>query len=86
MFGGIGSSGPITANFGASAFSGAVPSGFTSGLLGGFTGGTAVASPTTALSTTWAWLYRTDQVDPATSAAWAPTAVDSVQIGPLLVL
>jgi len=34
------------------------------------------------LSTTFAWVWRTDLTDPATGAAWTPTAVNNVQIGP----
>lgn len=48
-------------------------------------GGTAVASPTTAVPTTWAWLWRTDTVDPATGAAWTAVGVNNVQIGPTVV-
>jgi hypothetical protein len=48
-------------------------------------GATTVASTTTALSTTFAWLWRTDQTDPATSAAWTPTGVNNVQIGPVVI-
>jgi hypothetical protein len=33
---------------------------------------------------TWGWLYRVDQVDPATSAAWTATAVNNAQIGPVV--
>jgi hypothetical protein len=33
----------------------------------------------------WTWLYRTDIVDPNTSAAWTATAVNSAQIGPVIV-
>jgi hypothetical protein len=46
---------------------------------------TTVASTTTFLGTTWGWLWRTDQNDPATSAAWTPTAVNNAQIGPTVV-
>jgi hypothetical protein len=49
-------------------------------------GGTTVASPTTALSTTFAWLYRVDQTDPATGSAWTPTGVNAAQIGPVLIV
>lgn len=49
-------------------------------------GATTVASTTTALSTTFAWLYRTDTTDPATGSAWTTTAVNNVQVGPLLVV
>jgi hypothetical protein len=46
-------------------------------------GGTTVQGPDTALVTaTWGWIYRTDTVDPATGAAWTPTAVNGVNIGP----
>jgi hypothetical protein len=45
-------------------------------------GGTTVASPSTVLSTSFGWLWRTDQTDPATGAAWTPLAVNSVTIGP----
>jgi len=44
-------------------------------------GGTTVQSAAPALGTAWGWRYRTDAVDPATGAAWAPTAVDAAQIG-----
>src|SRR5262249_52287183 len=60
-----------TANFGGSAFVGTPPSGFTAGLSTTTTGTTV--SATGVLSTTWAWQWRTDTVDPATSAAWTPT-------------
>jgi hypothetical protein len=48
-------------------------------------GGTTVASPSTALSTTWGWLWRTDTTDPATGAAWTPTGVNNAQIGPTVI-
>jgi hypothetical protein len=48
-------------------------------------GGTTVASPTTALGTTFGWLWRVDQTDPATGAAWTPAGVNSVQIGPTVI-
>ena len=44
-------------------------------------GGTTVQQ-TGVLSTTWAWQWRTDTVDPATSAAWTPVAVNNIQVGP----
>jgi hypothetical protein len=48
-------------------------------------GATTVQSTSTALSPSgWSWLYRNDLVDPNTSAAWAPSAVDSLQIGPVV--
>lgn len=55
-----------TANFGATTFSGAVPSGFNSG-LGAF-GSTTVASPTLTPTTSgWLWAWRTDVTDPNTA-------------------
>jgi hypothetical protein len=50
-------------------------------------GATTVASPTVGSLApgVWTWLYRTDIVDPNTGAAWTPTAVNSAQIGPLIV-
>lgn len=33
------------------------------------------------LNTTWAWAWRNDLVDPATSAAWTATGVNNAQIG-----
>jgi hypothetical protein len=49
-------------------------------------GGTTVASPTITLTTSgWQWAWRTDTVDPDTSAAWTPSAVDAVTAGPLVV-
>lgn len=36
------------------------------------------------LSTTWAWNWRTDITDPNTSAAWTPTGVNNVLIGPIV--
>jgi len=70
-----------TANFGQSAFSGAVPAGFTAG-FGTINTGTTVQSTPGPLSTTWAWMWRTDTTDPATGAAWTATAVSNVTIGP----
>jgi len=45
-------------------------------------GGVTVTSTSTALSTSFGWLWRTDVLDPGTSAAWTNGAVNSVQIGP----
>jgi hypothetical protein len=45
-------------------------------------GSTTVASTSTALSTSFGWLWRTDTTDPNTGAAWTPTAVNNVQVGP----
>ena len=49
-------------------------------------GATTVQSTSTALSTTFGWLWRTDSVDPATSTAWTPVAVNNVNIGPVCTL
>jgi hypothetical protein len=47
--------------------------------------GTAtVSSPSTAISTTFGWLWRTDTIDPNTGSTWAPAAVDSAQVGPIV--
>lgn len=46
-------------------------------------GATTVQSTSTALSTSFGWLWRTDTVDPATGAAWTATGVNNVQIGPI---
>jgi hypothetical protein len=49
-------------------------------------GGTTVQStPTQPASGSFSWLYRTDLTNPNTSAAWAPSAVDAVQVGPCIV-
>ena len=47
-------------------------------------GAATVQSTSTALNTVWGWLYRTDLVDPNTSAAWTAIAVNNVQIGPVV--
>jgi hypothetical protein len=47
-------------------------------------GGTTVQGVDTALNTVWGWIARTDLVDPATSAPWAATAVNGVNIGPVV--
>jgi hypothetical protein len=49
-------------------------------------GATTVQSTSTALSTTFGWLWRTDTVDPATSTAWTPVAVNNVTVGPVCTL
>lgn len=46
-------------------------------------GSTTVQSTSTALSTSFGWLWRTDTTDPATGAAWTATGVNNVQIGPI---
>lgn len=47
-------------------------------------GSTTVQSTSTALSTSWGWLWRTDATDPATGSAWVPVAVSNVNIGPVV--
>jgi hypothetical protein len=49
-------------------------------------GGTTVASSTLTLTTSgWQWAWRMDLVDPNTSAAWTPAAVNNVTIGPTVI-
>jgi hypothetical protein len=49
-------------------------------------GATTVASPTLTLTTSgWLWAWRTDTVDPNTSAAWTAAAVNAATIGPVVV-
>lgn len=49
-------------------------------------GSTTVSStPATALNTVWGWISRVDATDPATGAAWTPTAVNNAQIGVVVV-
>ena len=45
-------------------------------------GSTTVQSTPGPVSTTFAWMWRTDVTDPATGAAWTPTGVNNAQIGP----
>jgi hypothetical protein len=47
-------------------------------------GGTTVQSTSTALNTSFGWLSRTDLTDPSTSTTWTNTAVNAVQIGPVV--
>lgn len=47
--------------------------------------GTTVASTTLSLSTSFQWIGRTDAVDPATSAAWTPAAVNAATVGPTVI-
>lgn len=47
-------------------------------------GATTVQSTSTALNTSFGWLFRTDLTDPNTSTTWTNTAVNSVQIGPVV--
>jgi hypothetical protein len=75
----------VTANFGATSFVGTPPSGYLAG-FGTTATGTTVQSTSTVLSTSgWSWLWRTDTVDPATSAAWTAAGVNALQIGPVVV-
>jgi hypothetical protein len=47
---------------------------------------TVQSTPAGSLSAgVWTWLYRTDVTDPNTGAAWTATAVNSAQIGPIIV-
>lgn len=48
-------------------------------------GGSTVASPTLALSTSFGWTWRTDTTDPATSTAWTAAAVSACTIGPAVI-
>lgn len=47
-------------------------------------GSTTVTSASTALATSWGWLWRVDINDPNTSAAWTAVAVNNAQIGPIV--
>jgi hypothetical protein len=44
-------------------------------------GATDVTGTSTALNTTFGWIFRTDTTDPATGAAWTAVAVNNVNIG-----
>lgn len=46
--------------------------------------GAANVQASLVLNTVWGWAWRSDQVDPNTSAAWTATGVNSVQIGPVV--
>lgn len=70
----------VTANFGGSAFAGAVPSGFTAG----FFIGTTVQSTALVLSSSFLWNYRTDTTNPNGGAAWTASAVNALQVGPVV--
>jgi hypothetical protein len=47
-------------------------------------GSTTVQGASTALTTSWSWVARNDVVDPNTGAAWTATAVNGVQVGPVV--
>jgi hypothetical protein len=44
-------------------------------------GSTTSNGTSTALNTSWGWVWRVDLNDPATSAPWTPVAVNNLQIG-----
>jgi hypothetical protein len=44
-------------------------------------GATTSNGTSTALNTSWGWIYRSDLTDPATGAAWSAVAVNNLQIG-----
>jgi hypothetical protein len=44
-------------------------------------GSTTSNGTSTALNTSWSWVYRNDLVDPATGAAWSAVSVNNLQIG-----
>lgn len=46
--------------------------------------GAANVQASLVLNTVWGWAWRSDQVDPNTSAAWTATGVNSAQIGPVV--
>jgi hypothetical protein len=49
-------------------------------------GATTVASSTLTLTTSgWQWAWRMDTTDPNTGSAWTPSAVNSMQVGPVVV-
>jgi hypothetical protein len=45
----------------------------------------AQSTPTNPDAGSFSWVYRTDRIDPNTGAAWAPSAVDALQVGPVIV-
>ena len=47
-------------------------------------GATTVQSTALVLATTWQWSERVDTVDPNTSAGWTNSAVNALQIGPVV--
>lgn len=44
-------------------------------------GATTSAGTSTALNTTWGWVYKTDQTDPDTGVAWTATGVNNLTFG-----
>jgi hypothetical protein len=48
-------------------------------------GATDVTGTSTALSTTFGWVWRNDLVDPATGAAWTAVSINNLLIGETLV-
>lgn len=73
----------FTANFGATAFAGTVPAGFSAG-FGAQSGGTTVQSTPTLLSTSFTYLYRNDVLNPNGNVAWTAAAVDALTFGPVV--
>lgn len=60
-------------------------SSFRSGAVRLRSGSTTVAAPTLNLASTWLWSWRADSTDPNTAAAWTHTAVNNVNIGPIVI-
>jgi hypothetical protein len=56
-----------------------------SGTLNVTSGTTTVQTPTETLSTSMLWTWRADLTDPNTGAPWTPSAVDNLQVGPVVV-
>jgi len=48
-------------------------------------GATTVASTTLGLGSDFGWFWRTDTVDPNTSATWTASAVNSITVGPTVI-
>jgi hypothetical protein len=69
----------------ARAFAQKSDAGSRTGALQLKSGATTVQAPNgQTLSTPWAWMWGTYLNDPATSAAWTASAVNNVQIGPIV--
>jgi hypothetical protein len=56
-----------------------------SGSLNLTSGTTTVQTPTETLSTSMFWTWRVDVTDPNTGAPWTPSAVDNLQVGPVVI-
>jgi hypothetical protein len=49
-------------------------------------GSSTVASPTVVLTpSNWQWAWRTDTVDPQTGTAWTAAAVNTINVGPVVI-